>query len=202
MPLPPLTSEDLYLFRWVDHVRLSPTGDRVAYQVTWGDEVAPQNRGGVVIAAAEPGSPARELRSDVRRDHSPEWSPDGTRLAVLSRLGARDQLFAVGVDGDDVIQLTNIPDGVLAALWSPDGRTVAFAARVVGDPEAVVDDPRPPDSDEQSRRPPIARVVRSLSYKHDGVGYFDGRHTHLFVVGARGGEPRQLTADERQSPPR
>src|SRR5262249_1424327 len=64
---------------------------------------------------------------------------------------------------------------------------------VVGDPDAVVDDPRPPDGEDQSRRPPVARIVRSLSYKRDGVGYLDGRHTHLFVVEADGGEPCQLT---------
>ena len=188
-----LTPEDLYLFRWVDNVRLSPTGDQVAYQVAWADADARQNRGRVVVAAVEPGSPVRELRSDVQRDHSPEWSPDGSRIAVLSQVGAHDQLFAVGADGRDFVKLTNIPDGVLAARWSPDGRRLAFAARVVGDPDAVVDDPRPPDSEDQSRRPPIARIVRSLSYKRDGVGYFDGRHTHLFVVEAGGGEPHQLT---------
>ena len=188
-----LTPEDLYLFRWVDHVRLSPNGAQVAYQVTWADADARQNHGRVVVAGTEPGSPARELRSDGRRDHSPEWSPDGMRIAVLSQLGTHDQLFAVGADGGDFVKLTSIPDGVLAARWSPDGRRLAFAARVVGDPDAVVDDPRPPDSGDQSRRPPIARIVRSLSYKRDGVGYLDGRHTHLFVVEADGGEPRQLT---------
>jgi len=189
----PLTPEDLYLFRWVDHVRLRPTGDRVAYQVTWADAGTRRNHGRVVVAGTDPGSPAIELRSDVKRDHSPEWSPDGSRIAVLSQLGARDQLFAVGADGRDATRLTDIPDGVLAARWSPDGRRLAFAARVVGDPDAVVDDPRPPDGEDQSRRPPVARIVRSLSYKRDGVGYLDGRHTHLFVVEADGGEPCQLT---------
>ena len=188
-----LTPEDLYLFRWVDHVRLSPTGDQVAYQVTWANADARQNHGRVVVAATKPGLPARELRSDVRRDHSPQWSPDGSRIALLSQLDNHDQLFAVGADGRDFVKLTSIPDGVLAARWSPDGRRLAFAARVVGEPDAVVDDPRPPDSEDQSRRPPIARIVRWLSYKRDGVGYFDGRHTHLFVVEAQGGEPRQLT---------
>lgn len=189
----PLTPEDLYLFRWVDHVRLSPTGEWVAYQVTWADADARRNHGRVVVAGTEPRSPAIELRSDVQRDHSPEWSPDGSHIAVLSRLGARDQLFAVGADGRDATRLTDIPDGVLAAHWSPDGRGLAFTAWVVGDPDAVVDDPRPPDGEELSRRPPIARVVRTLSYKRDGVGYLDGRHVHLFIVDADGGEPCQLT---------
>jgi dipeptidyl aminopeptidase/acylaminoacyl peptidase len=190
---PPLTAEDLPRFRWIDHARLSPSADRVAYQVAWGDVEARQNRGRVMIGAAEPGAPARELRADVRRDHAPEWSPDGTRIAFLSRKGARDQLFVAPADGGEALQLTAIPDGVVSAAWSPDGRSLAFLARVVSDPDGVVDDPRAAESEEQPRRPPVVRVVRRLDYKRDGVGYLDGRHPHLFVVPAGGGEPRQLT---------
>ena len=193
MSKPPLTAEDLTSFRWVDHVRLSPSGDRVAYEVIWGDAEARQNRGRVMIGPAGTGAAARELRGDVRRDLSPEWSPDGTRIAFLSRKGARDQLFVASVDGGEAEQLTDIPDGVLAAEWSPDGRSIAFLARVVGDPDGVVDDPRPTESEEHARRPPVARVVRNLDYKRDGVGYLDGRHAHLFVVPATGGEPTRLT---------
>jgi dipeptidyl aminopeptidase/acylaminoacyl peptidase len=190
---PPLTPEDLTHFRWVDHVRLSPSGDRVAYEVTWADAEARENRGRVVVGPAAAGTPVRELRADARRDRAPEWSPDGTRVAFLGRSGARDQLFVAASDGGEATQLTTIPDGVLAAEWSPDGRAIAFLARVAGDPEGVVDDPRPAESPDQSRRPPVARVVRRLDYKRDGVGYLDGRHAHLFVVPAAGGEPRQLT---------
>jgi dipeptidyl aminopeptidase/acylaminoacyl peptidase len=192
---PPLTAEDLSLFRWVDHVRLSPSGDRVAYEVSWGDAEARQTHGRVLVGPAEPGGEAVELRSGARRDHAPEWSPDGTRIAFLGRRGARDQLFVAPAAGGEAIQLTTIPDGVLAAEWSPDGASLAFLARVVSDPDAIVDDPRPPEGagEEQLRRPPVARVARRLDYKRDGVGYTDGRHAHLFVVGAGGGEPRQLT---------
>jgi len=42
--------------------------------------------------------------------------------------------------------------------------------------------------------PPIARVARTLAYKRDGVGYFDGRHTHVLLVPAGGGEARALTS--------
>ena len=193
MSKPPLTADDLSRFRWIDHVRLSPTGDRVAYEVTWADLEVRQNRGRIVVQATGAGGAARELRGDVRRDHAPEWSPDGERIAFLSRVRARDQLFVAPVDGGEAIQLTAIPDGVAAAEWSPDGRTLAFLARVLSDPDGVVDDPRPAESDDQPRRPPVARVARRLDYKHDGAGYQDGRYTHLFVVPAGGGEPRQLT---------
>jgi len=192
--LPALQPEDIARFRWVDHARLSPSGDRVAYQVDWADVEARQNQGRVLVAPTQPGGPALELRSDAVRDHSPEWSQDGSTIAFLGRRGARDQLFVAPAGGGEARQLTAVPDGVLAMRWSPDGLTLAFVAPAVGDPDGVVDDPRPPESEEQARRPPIARVVRSLSYKGDGVGYFDGRHPHLFVVPAAGGEARQLTA--------
>jgi dipeptidyl aminopeptidase/acylaminoacyl peptidase len=190
----PLTPEDLSEFRWVDHVRLSPGGDLVAYEVTWADVDARQNRGRVAVSGIEPGAAVRELSGAGKRDHSPEWSPDGRQVAFLSRKGARDQLFVALAEGGESRQLTSIAEGVLAARWAPDGRSLAFVARVLGDPDAVVDDPRPAESEEQARRAPVARVVRRLDYKRDGVGFADGRCTHLFVVPTGGGEARQLTS--------
>ena len=189
----PLTPEDLARFRWVDHVRLGPGRDRVAYQVGWVDLEARRNRGQVVVADLE-GRPLQELEAASARDHSPEWSPNGDRVAFLGRKGARDQLFVAELASGRSRCLTELPDGVLAARWSPDGEWIAVLARTLSDPQAVVEDPRPVEDEEQARRPPVARVVRRLDHKRDGSGFVDGRHAHLFLVPASGGEPRQLTA--------
>src|SRR6266566_4471810 len=145
----PLTAEDLYRFRWIDHVRLSRDGERVAYQVGWADASSRQNRSRIVVRRLLDPEPIGAT-GGAQRDHSPEWAPDGSR--------------------------------------------VAFIGTVQSDPEAVMDDPRPPEGREQLRRPPVARVVRRLDYKHDGLGYVDGRYHHLFVVSVSGGEAKQLTS--------
>ena len=98
------------------------------------------------------------------------------------------------VAGGGAIQISSVPEGAASPAWSPDGKYVAFIAVVVGDPEAVVDDPRPPESKEQLRRTPVVRVARRLDYKHDGQGFTDGRNHHLFVAPAAGGELLQLTS--------
>src|SRR2546428_12069498 len=92
----PLTFDDLYRFRWIDHVRLSRDGERVAYQVGWADASSRQNRSRIVVRRLldpEPiGAPGGALR-----DHSPEWSPDGRKLAFVSRVGAPDQPFVLHI---------------------------------------------------------------------------------------------------------
>ncbi|TMC51571.1 MAG: FHA domain-containing protein [Chloroflexi bacterium] len=189
----PITPEDLYRFRWIDHVRLSPNGERVAYQVGWADATSRQNRSRIVVRGLlepEPVGPS----AGVLRDHSPEWSPDGHKLAFLSRVGPADQLFVLDlIGGGPPLQLSAVPDGVSGAAWSADGTHIAFVGTLVSDPDAVVDDPRLPEGREQVRRAPVARVISRLDYKHDGYGFVDGRYHHLFVVSAAGGDPRQLT---------
>jgi dipeptidyl aminopeptidase/acylaminoacyl peptidase len=188
----PIDAEDLYRFRWIDHVRLSRDGDRVAYQVGWADADSRQNRSRVVVRRLLESEPI-EPTGGPRRDHSPEWSPDGRRLAFMSRVGPADQLFVLDFATGETRQLSSVAEGAAAPKWSPDGSRIAFIGTVLSDPEAVVDDPRPPESREQVRRAPVARIVRRLHYKHDGQGYVDGRYHHLFVVSAGGGSAAQLT---------
>ncbi len=189
----PITPEDLFRFRWIDHVRLSPDGERVAYQISWSDAASRQNRSRIVVRRLLDPEPV-EPTAGVLRDHSPEWSPDGRSIAFVSKVGPADQLFVLDVTtGGPPQQLSSVPDGVGVPQWSPDGKRIAFLGSVLADPDAVVDDPRPPESREQVRRAPVARVVRRLDYKHDGRGYVDGRYHHLFSVPATGGEVKQLT---------
>jgi Tol biopolymer transport system component len=54
------------------------------------------------------------------------WSPDGTRLAIVSRSDGDDDIYVVNADGSGLTQLTlnNVPDR--NPHWSPDGKKIAF----------------------------------------------------------------------------
>src|SRR5579872_3731627 len=188
----PLRPEDIYHFRWVDHVRLSPDGERVAYQLVWADAESRSNRSRVVVRRVLDPDPI-EATAGPRRDHSPEWSPDGRRLAFVSKKGAADQVFVLELPGSEPVQVSSLPEGASSPRWSPDGSHLAFLGSVVSETDAVVDDPRAPENADSIRRTPVARIARRLDYKHDGQRYVAGRHTHLFIIGFDGGGATQVT---------
>ncbi|MBT4096036.1 MAG: hypothetical protein HOM68_18255 [Gemmatimonadetes bacterium] len=62
-------------------------------------------------------------------DSAPTWSPDGQRLAFASDRSGDWEIYTIGPDGTDLVQLTNSEDYDMDPTWSPDGSRIAFATR-------------------------------------------------------------------------
>ncbi|MEX1182779.1 MAG: hypothetical protein WEF86_06055 [Gemmatimonadota bacterium] len=66
-------------------------------------------------------------RADVpRRDGSPAWSPDGTRIVFYSAREGNGEIHVIGADGTGERRLTRTPSDEGYPWWSPDGGTITF----------------------------------------------------------------------------
>src|SRR5437763_2524887 len=182
----PLELDDLFAIPFASDPQLSPAGDAVAYVLTTADRESDENRSAIwVVPAAGEGDP-RELTTG-EHDTSPRWSPDGRKLAFVSKRGEGPaQLYVLPTSGGEARKLTDLPLGAGQPVWSPDGSKVAFAAPV--DLAAAKDDKKKPAGE------PV--VASRLDYKADGSGLLGTLRQHLLVVDASGGEARRLTAGD------
>jgi Tol biopolymer transport system component len=84
------------------------------------------------------GSNARRLDIGLGQSTSPVFSPDGTKVAFMTRVGAATpySLFVANADGTGARSLTGDMKVVTYELagitWSPDGRTLVFASSDAG----------------------------------------------------------------------
>jgi dipeptidyl aminopeptidase/acylaminoacyl peptidase len=159
------------------------------------------------------GEEPRRLTLGLRSDHHPRFSPDGRTLAFLSdrrpyveeepeRPAVRDeredatQVHVLPLDGGEARRLTDLPRGVTAFEWAPDGRSL-----VVTSPSHAAtyredarlrrkslrhDHAAPPDSD--------FRFIDRLDYMLNGAGFTYDRVDHLWIVDAASGAARRLTS--------
>jgi TolB protein len=75
------------------------------------------------------GSGLRRLTRNSVADWEPAWSPDGQKIAWLSRGdGAGADIFVMNADGSDQHNLTPKPGNRGDPRWSPDGRAILFTA--------------------------------------------------------------------------
>jgi len=132
---------------------------------------------------------------------APVWSPDGTRIAYLAE-GAPggSQIFVRYMDAEgSVTQVTHVAKSPGGLRWSPDGKQIGFSMLVSKDTPWRIDMPAAPAGAEWTKAP---RIVDNLIYRADGTGYLDPAYSHLFVVPAIGGTPRQVTRGDWNAVPR
>lgn len=82
-----------------------------------------------IMNVNQPDQSVRRITTYPQHDFCPHWSADGTKL-VFSRSipNARPELFVSNADGTNARQVTFTPQlGETQAVWSPDGKTIAYA---------------------------------------------------------------------------
>lgn len=179
-----MAPEDVYELTGVSDPRLSPDSGTVAY-VLWSiDRKVAEYRSSIWLVPVDRSSPPRQFTSGSKRDASPRWAPDGTRLAFTSnRNDEHAQLYVMPVAGGEPRRLTELKEDVAAPAWSPDGTTIVFVSRV---PDLAYEEEDP------KRRPP--RRFTRLQFKLDDIGWVGDRRQHVFTVPADGASgPVQVT---------
>ncbi len=84
------------------------------------------------IDLRNPGAPQKLIVSTMF-DSSPQYSPDGSRIAFRSNRSGSHEVWTCDAEGGHIAQITNF-GGPLTGTprWSPDGRSIAFDTRPEG----------------------------------------------------------------------
>jgi len=182
-----LTTDHYFELERISDAQISPDGAHIAYTRQQVNRLEDKWEPSIWIMNAD-GSQNRFLA----KGGAARWSPDGKRLLYIADEGGHSQIFVrwVGVDGP-ATQVTRATDKVADARWSPDGKSIAFSMFAPEKPKWTISMPAEPKGAKWTAAP---RIVESLHYRQDQVGFLDDGHVHLFVVAADGGAMRQLTS--------
>jgi len=188
-----LTSDDLWAFKNMGNIALSPDGRRIAFVMHSTDKTKNENTSAIwLLQLGEQGhavGEARQLTSGSKNDIYPVWAPDSKHLLFLSdREEEKNQLWLIDTDGGEARKLTNMLHGVSEAAWSSDGQWIAFTASAAPtDEDDVLMGRKTLNADEKKKREEEERIrlrtITTIRYRLDGRGLFD-TFSHLFVMPA------------------
>src|SRR5437763_4831991 len=183
-----LTVEHYLDWEQASDPQISPDSPQIVNTRRWANKLEDKWESALWIMSAD-GSHQRFLI----KGSSARWSPDGTRIAYLADGEPKGtQVFVRWMDAEGAVtQITRVEETPADAHWSPDGKAISFAMLVPDSTLWKISMPQPPAGAKWTAAP---RVVDDLHYRQDRVGFMKQGFTHLFVVPAEGGTPRQLTA--------
>jgi len=191
------TIQDFYRVKDAGDLAVSPDGQTLLYALSTRDLPRAKSERHVWTLSLAGGEP-RQLTYSQKNEGSPRFSPDGKWIAFVSSRDGEPNLYLMPSDGGEARPLTKLSTGVSDPVWSPDGKSIAFASDVY--PECGADDAcNKKIAERWSDGPLKAHMADGLLYRH-WTAWKDGTRTHVFVVGVPGGELRDLTPGDQDSP--
>jgi dipeptidyl aminopeptidase/acylaminoacyl peptidase len=189
---------DVFQLEWASDPQISPDGSRVVFLRNGFDVMTDRTVSNLWEVDADGGN-LRPLTSGNGSHGAARFSPDGGRLLFVASSGSSHQLFARWIDTGQQTELTRVERPPRAPAWSPDGSWIAFQMFVPEEPPSIAEMPEKPEGADWG--PPI-KYIDQVIYREDGEGYVERGRTHLFVLPAEGGTPRQVTiGDWDDGPP-
>ena len=185
-----LTVEDIFNLQTASDPQVSPDGQRIVYVRQFADIMSDRRYSSLWIINTD-GTNHRPVTTGMHSANSPRWSPDGARLAYISDEDGRPQIYVRWMDSGQTARVTNLQFGPSRLEWSPNGKELSFAAFVPEEPVNLAKMPRPPAGAKWAEP---AVVFDKSVYRFNAAGYIKPGYTHIFIVSADGGTPRQITS--------
>jgi dipeptidyl aminopeptidase/acylaminoacyl peptidase len=194
----PLRVEDMHTLSRVGGPRVSPDGKWVAFTVARSDVAKNRMVTNIWIAPAGGGNPQQLTFGEAGANVDVRWSPDSRSLYFVStRVDDKRQIFRLSLSGGEAKQITKLPTGVDAFLLSPDGRTIFVTASAFRDCADMACN----EKAEKARKenPVKSRVITQIPFRRWDE-WVDGRYNHIYALPADGGDARDLTPGNADSP--
>jgi Tol biopolymer transport system component len=205
VPLPPKVTPFTTFQGAETQPAFSPDGSRIAF--VWGGEDGNSD----IYVRPITGGELQRITTDVAEDVSPVWSPDGTRIAFLRTKNNETAVFIAPLPNGVHAKITDVFPARIEAVgrhldWSPDGRYLALADKnSVQEPFGIYL-VRMADGQKQRLTFPPAESIGDFSpaFSPDGkwISFLRAPSsgiTELYIAPLAGGEPRQLTHDQREA---
>jgi dipeptidyl aminopeptidase/acylaminoacyl peptidase len=182
-----LTTEHWLDWERVSDAQISPDSARVVYTRQVVNKIEDKWESSLWTVNAD-GSQNRFLV----KGSAARWSPDGKRLLYTAEGEPKgSQLFVRWVDVDGpATQITRTTETPRGAKWSPDGKWIAFSMFTPEQerwPISIASEPK------GAKWTPAPRIVDTLHFRQDQVGFLEDGNVRLYVVPSDGGTPREMT---------
>ncbi len=187
-----LTAEVLWQLDRVGAPVVSPDGARVVAPVTSYDVESDESETRLWLLAADGETAQRPLTASGATASSPVFSPDGSRLAFISKRSDDEaaQAYVLPMDAPgEAVALTDVPTGVMALKWA--GAHLYFVSSVWPD-QSFEEMAEQLDRDSEDKV--SAYVWDAMPYAHFDTWLDSDRVHHLFRILAEGGDVEPVTA--------
>ncbi|WP_420379630.1 S9 family peptidase [Gilvibacter sp.] len=183
---------DVFELEYAGDPQISPDGSQIVYRRTGFDIMEDRSFGNLWLLSAD-GKVHQKLTPNDVSEGSARWSPSGDRLVYRSSSDKGSEIFVMWMDSGRTARLTQLEKSPSNLTWSPDGEWIAFTMKVDAKAPVIAQMPSKPKGAKWADAP---RITDRLKHEADGAGYLKPGFTHIFVVPASGGTPRQLSSGD------
>lgn len=186
------TAERVFDIEYASDPQISPDGKTIVYVRRSMDRQTDMDRGDIWTLDLATGA-HRPLIVGGSSKGGPRWSPDGTQLLYSTATDGRPDLRLFYMDSRNSVSLGQFSESPGNAVWSPDGKTIAFTQFVAAKPPAFATPIAAPKG--ATWNAPV-RVFDDMTFRFDGAGYLREGATHVFTLSTDGGSVRQITSGD------